>query len=426
MNNLANVSILGFLKKLCQPKLSLFSLSGQFRVALHGVCAGYSDFMRPLVTAALLLLALPAPAALHLPMEVLEPLPASWRGVMLDLQALRLAGNSASGESGLRPAYLRALARLEKAASSSADDEANRGGLLLRLGRPEQALAILRGANARHPDHPRVMAHLATAMSALNDHAGAEAVLLAARRSVPAGWRIVESSHLALARHRKGGGTMPFPITDAVALQELMLSFPADGRLMADASVVALTGGDQQAAVRLLEIATGELGVRDPGVLRKRAELLSGRHPAHREPAKARSYRPLAPLAVDVDLPPAEDGIQPLPWTVPGASRPGARGYQFPEALKSINGKRVRMVGYGQFLGDEPGEAPFLLVEQPFGCWWCERPDLSGQVLVDLAEGEVLVPTRRQLTLEGLLELNATDPERHPIQIRDAKIRPDS
>ena len=55
-----------------------------------------------------------------------------------------------------------------------------------------------------------------------------------------------------------------------------------------------------------------------------------------------------------------------------------------------------------------------------------KRPDLSGQVLVDLAEGEVLVPTRRQLTLEGLLELNATDPERHPIQIRDAKIRPDS
>jgi tetratricopeptide (TPR) repeat protein len=404
--------------------LSQFSLATLFWVAFHGVCAGYSDFMRPLVSAALLLLALPAPAALHLPMEVLEPLPASWRGVMLDLQALRLAGNSASGESGLRPAYLRALARFEKAVSSSADDEANRGGLLLRLGRPDQALAILRGANARYPDHPRVMAHLATAMSALNDHAGAEAVLLAARRSVPAGWRIVESAHLAFASHRKTGA--PFPITDAVALQELMLSFPADGRLMADASAVALTGGDQQAAVRLLEIATGELGVRDPAALRKRAELLSGRHPAHRDPAKPRSYRPLAPLTADVDLPPAENGVQPLPWTVPGASRPGARGYQFPEALKGLRGKRVRMVGYGQFLGDEPGEAPFLLVEQPFGCWWCERPDLSGQVLVDLAEGEVLVPTRRQLTLEGLLDLNATDPERHPIQIRDAKILPDS
>lgn len=405
--------------------MNRFSRATQFLDALHGVCAGYSGFMRPLVCAALLLLALPAPGALHLPMEVLEPLPASWRGVSLDLQALRLAANPASGETGLRPAYLRALSRLEKADSPGADDDANRGGLLLRLGRPEHALAFLRGANARHPDHPRVMAHLASAMTALNDHAGAEAVLLAARPSLPPSWRIVEEAHLALVRHRRIAGTAPFPITNTVGLQELMLSFPADGRLMADAASVALASGDQHAAVRLLEIATGELGVRDPGVLRKRAELLSGRHPAHREPGKARSYRPLAPLAVDVDLPPTEGGIQPLPWTVPGGSRPGARGYQFPEALKGLHGKRVRMVGYGQFLGDEPGEAPFLLVEQPFGCWWCERPDLSGQVLVDLAEGEVLVPTRRQLTLEGVLELNATDPERHPIQIRDAKVRPE-
>ena len=406
--------------------LSRFSRKRPFPEAFHGVCAGYSGFMRLLIAVSLLLLAMPAPAALHLSMEVLEPLPASWRGTTLDLQSLRLAGNPASGETGLRPSYMRALARLEKAVSPSADEDADRGGLLIRLGRPEQALAFLRGANARHPDHPRVMAHLATAMSVLNDHAGAEAVLLAARASLPPGWRAVESAHLALARHRKGGGTTPFPITDTATLQELMLSFPGDGRLMADASAVALASGDLPAAIRLLEIATGELGVRDPAALRKRGELLSGRHPAHRDPAKPRSYRPLAPLAVDVDLPPAENGVQPLPWTVPGASRPGSRGYQFPEALKGLRGKRVRMVGYGQFLGDEPGEAPFLLVEQPFGCWWCERPDLSGQVLVDLAEGEVLVPTRRQLTLEGVLELNATDPERYPIQIRDAKVLPDS
>lgn len=381
--------------------------------------------MRLFVYVTLVFWAARAHAALHLPMEVLEPLPASWRGLALDLQALRLVANPAAGETGLRPAYLRALARLEKADSPGPEEDAVRGGLLLRLGRPEHALAFLRGANARHRDHPRVMAHLATAMSALNDHAGAEAVLLAARPFVPPDWRQVESAHLAWARHRKGLAATPVPIAGTATWQELMLSFPADGRLLADGAVIALASGEQAAAKRLLEVATGELGLRDPGVLKMKADVLSGRHPAHGEPARARSYRPLAPLAVDVDLPPSEGGIQPLPWTVPGASRPGAPGFQFPGALRSLNGKRVRMAGYGHFLGDEPGEAPFLLVEQPFGCWWCERPDLSGQVLVELAEGEALAPTRRQLTLEGVLELNGTDPERHPIQIRGARVLPD-
>lgn len=384
-------------------------------------CAGYSGFMRSLACAIWLACALGAPAALHLPMEVLEPLPASWRGMALDLQSLRLAGNPAATNNGPRAAYLRALSRLEKTDKPSPDDDATRGGLLVRLGRPEQALAFLRGANARHPDHPALMAHLATAMTVLGDYSGAEKVLLAARPLVPEPWRRVESAHLALARGRLANSPPAF--SDPATLQELMLSFPADGRLMAEAAKVALAAGDKASATRLLETAMGELGARDAATLRLRLEIAAGRHAEHSSPPRARSYRPLAPPAVEVELPPPEGGVQPVPWSVPTASRPGARGFQFPVALKGLHGKRIRMSGHGQFLGDEPGEAPFLLVEQPFGCWWCERPDLSGQVLVDLADGEVLAPTRRLLIVEGILELNATDPERHPIAIRDAKAK---
>jgi hypothetical protein len=213
------------------------------------------------------------------------------------------------------------------------------------------------------------------------------------------------------------------PSASLANLQELMLSFPADSSLMWQASETAAAMGDQTNAIRLLDIATGELGLRDPAALRRRETLRSDMHEKHAPAPAFRSYRPLAPLAPEVELPAMEGGAQPLPWSLSASARPGNRGFQFPPLLKGLHGKRVRVVGYAQFLGDEPGEAPFLLIEQPFGCWWCERPDLSGQFLVELSDGEILVPTRQAVVVEGILELNSNDPERHPLQIRNATAR---
>jgi len=279
-------------------------------------------------------------------MEVLEPLPASWRGMALDLQSLRLAGNPAATNSGSRAAYLRALSRLETTDKPSPDDDATRGGLLLRVGRPEQALAFLRGANARHPDHPALMAHLATAMTVLGDHAGAERVLLAARPLVPEPWRRVESAHLALARARLANS--PLAISDPATLQELMLSFPADGRLMAEAAKVALATGDKASATRLLETAMGELGARDAATLRLRLEIAAGRHGEHSAPPRARSYRPLFP-------PPA--GREPKGSNSPGPSRDStARGSGCRATASSLATNRARRPS----------------------CWWNSRLDAGG------------------------------------------------
>jgi hypothetical protein len=79
---------------------------------------------------------------------------------------------------------------------------AERGGLLIRLGRIDQALGFLRGANAQKPDHPAIMAHLATAMTLANDFAGAEAILVLAANNRPASWRLTELAHLAMVRQR--------------------------------------------------------------------------------------------------------------------------------------------------------------------------------------------------------------------------------
>ena len=384
--------------------------------------AGYSENMSPI---SFLCLYLATPAALHLRMEQVEPLPASWRGLMLDLQALRNLARQNDQSTGLSPAYTKALLRLENLRGPTADDMAERGGLLIRLGRIDQALGFLRGANAQKPDHPAIMAHLATAMTLANDFAGAEAILVLAATNRPASWRLTELAHLAMVRQRlkRNAVLAEQPSASLANLQELMLSFPADSRLMWQASETAAAMGDQTNAIRLLDIATGELGLRDPAALRRREALRSGMHEKHAPAPAFRSYRPLAPLAPEVELPAMEGGAQPLPWSLSASARPGNRGFQFPPLLKGLQGKRVRVVGYAQFLGDEPGEAPFLLIEQPFGCWWCERPDLSGQFLVELSDGEILVPTRQAVVVEGILELNSNDPEQHPLQIRNAKAR---
>jgi hypothetical protein len=40
-----------------------------------------------------------------------------------------------------------------------------------------------------------------------------------------------------------------------------------------------------------------------------------------------------------------------------------------------------------------------------------------------LSDGEILVPTRQAVVVEGILELNSNDPEQHPVQIRNATAR---
>ena len=111
-----------------------------------------------------------------------------------------------------------------------------------------------------------------------------------------------------------------------------------------------------------------------------------------------------------------------LPWTVVTETvvdrkfRPS-----FPKYLKELDGKQVRLTGFMQPLGEGQEGNAFLLIEYPVGCWYCEMPEATGIVLVELADGKTREATRGKLRITGRLTLNSTDPENFLYTIKDAK-----
>jgi hypothetical protein len=77
-----------------------------------------------------------------------------------------------------------------------------------------------------------------------------------------------------------------------------------------------------------------------------------------------------------------------------------------------------------QPLGDELDAGAFLLIEYPVGCWFCEVPEPTGVVLVELPAGKTATLTKSQVKVTGRLTLNGTDPETFLFTVRDAAIVP--
>src|SRR5215207_8819556 len=110
---------------------------------------------------ALLLLAAPARAGLYYAGEVIADLPAQWRGFLPDHRTLRMLAVPKTSHP-LRDTYGADRDRLVKLAAErqlTADEAAGLGALHLRLGAVTDALAVLRAAQAKHPDHFRVVAN---------------------------------------------------------------------------------------------------------------------------------------------------------------------------------------------------------------------------------------------------------------------------
>ena len=85
-------------------------------------------------------------------------------------------------------------------------------------------------------------------------------------------------------------------------------------------------------------------------------------------------------------------------------------------------GGPVALIGYMQPIGDELETGAFLLIEYPIGCWFCEVPEPTGIVLVELPDGKSTTLTRKEIKIEGTLVLNGKDPEQFLFTIRDAKV----
>jgi hypothetical protein len=396
-----------------------------------------------------LLLAAPAAAGLHYTGETYRDLPARWTGYLPDqrlLRALAAPANSSIPLPPLRDQYADTASKLEALARTrplSADEAADLGALLVRLGQPDRAVALLRPAARQHPDHFRLAANLGTASQLTGDLAQAADSLEEAVRLAPDRWKEAEALHLKLVRLRMREGKKPAdapddlfgpkPPTNALALaQQLALWLPADGRLLWLLGELAYALGDVRSAAAILDGCVIEFALPSPTLrdrrvrYRNRATELEKKGHAP-SPIAFKSPRALARSLDPARLPPIRpDGLNPLPWAAVGETEIGPRGKPaFLDHVEKLDGKRVTILGYVTPAGNATAELTgFLLTENPVGCWFCETPGPTQVLTVELADGLTTEPTRQVIKVTGTLKLYRNDPERFPFSIVDARVGP--
>jgi Tfp pilus assembly protein PilF len=415
-----------------------------------------------------LLFAPAARAGLYYSGETVADLPSQWRGFLVDQRALRQIAVPAAPARAASPArqrYEDAAAALEKAARArklTADEQADLGALYVRLGEPARAVEVLRAAHREHPQHFRIAANLGTAWQLQGDLDQAAQALQEAVRLAPGKLEKAEEYQLKLVRLRQrepkgaqdldnlfgvryGGepGKLPaaerkkLPADAAAVLQQLALWLPADGRLLWQLAELASAHGDVKTAAAILDGCVTEFGMSSPELRRRRqlmraaadelAKQVDAAKAAHEEHAggiKPRSRRPLVNKLDATELPPiSATGVNAVPWAV-FAETTVDRRYQpaFSKYLKELDGKRVALSGFMQPLNEDLEHNSFMLIEYPVGCWYCETPEITGIVLVELPASKTAHLTRSLIKVTGKLTLNATDPENFLYTLRDAKV----
>jgi hypothetical protein len=429
----------------------------------------------PLALLAVLLATTPGRAGLYYSGETYAALPAQWRGFLLDHRTLRnIAVKPAPGHdaSPLRVKYQKEATalheRLDQDGKLPPDEWADLGALYVRLGEPAKAVAILRDAERNHPNHFAIAANLGTAWQLAGDLAQAALALQQAVHLAPGKALQAEEVHLKLVRLRlKQGKAAPelddlfgvrfvgekgdfepgrladaerkkLPARAVAVAQQLALWLPADGRLLWQLAELANAHGDIGTAAAMFDGCVVQFGLSSPEVRRRRLVLrdaadalakagpVKSDHAMHVPLLAFRSVRPLA-IKLDATALPAisATGVNTLPWelfaetTIGKPFRPS-----FPDYLRQLEGKQVALTGFMYPLRDDPEVTAFMFIENPVGCWYCEMPETTGIVYVELPAGQA-VPLRRGLArVVGRLTLNATDPEDFLYAIRDARVGP--
>jgi hypothetical protein len=413
-------------------------------------------------------------AGLYYSGETYAALPSHWRGFLLDQRSLRniaLKPTASHDPSLLRVKYLKAAAQLQAGLDRDGklppDEWADLGALYVRLGEPAKATIVLRAAQRMHPNHFAIAANLGSAWQLAGDLPQAAMALTTAVRLAPGRMLEAEEYHLKLVRLRLKQGTPRQELDDlfgvryvggrgrfevgkladaerkklpahAVSLtQQLALWLPTDGRLlwqlaelanahgdianaaaMADGCVVqfGMTGDELRQRRRLLREAADQLAVASPGA--------KGDHTKHAGGIAFRSLRPLTTVFDAAALPPINDtSVNALPWELFAETRI-EKPFRpaFAEYLRKLEGKQVSLTGFMYPLRDEPEAAAFMFIENPVGCWYCEMPDSTSVVYVELPAGQAMALRRGLLRIVGRLTLNATDAEDFLYAIRDAKV----
>lgn len=410
----------------------------------------------------LVLVATPAYAGVYDTAADPPALPSRWAGFLPDHRALRAAAVERPADalpSPLRADFLAVADRLARKANPTADEAADRGAALIRLGRAADAVAVLRPAARRGPEHFRTAANLGTAWQLAGDAEQAAAALADAVRLAPERFRRGEEFHLKLVRLRLAEGRAAlrpaapddlFGVrysgepgkmapaefaklpADAVAVaQHLALALPADGRLLWQLGELANAHGDVRTAAAILDGCVTEFNMSAPDLRAHRAAYRAAAdrlakqpdHAAHRGTIAFRSARPVVRRFDTSALPPVRgDRPNPLPWGVLGDTDLAPAGPAFPPHLLALDGKPVVLTGFVQPPGEGDEFRTFLLLEYPVGCWFCETPDPTRVVSVELAPGVRVGRRPGQVKVTGVLALNRTDPEGYPVTVRAARV----
>ncbi|VTS03081.1 hypothetical protein : Uncharacterized protein OS=Chloroherpeton thalassium (strain ATCC 35110 / GB-78) GN=Ctha_2414 PE=4 SV=1: TPR_9: TPR_9 [Gemmata massiliana] len=411
-----------------------------------------------------------ARAGLHYSGEQFAELPSRPSGFLTDHRALRAAGRERPDglPSPLRDDYLAAATRLEKLAKTralTADEVADLGAVYVRLGKNESALNALVPAVRKFPEHFRIAANLGTAFQLTGDLERAGVQLEEAVRLAPAKLKPFEQAHLKLVRLRLKEGkaaNQPAMIddlfgvkfvgasgspeagaladaerkklpTDALTtIEQLALWLPADARLLWQFGEVCNALGDVRSAVAALDGCVTEFALGSPDLRKRRlvyraaADELAKKpeHEQHRGTLKTKSSRPLIKAFDEALLPTIEsDKTNALPWPVLAATSINAKGQPaFVKYLEQLDGKTVALTGFMQPVKDELAAREFLLLEYPVGCWFCEVPDPTGLLNVELKAGKTAEFRKGLIKVTGTLVLNRSDPEGYLFSLKDARI----
>ena len=434
--------------------------------------------MRPQLAAAVAGLLFAAPAAVHAGLyysgEEIAELPSQWRGYLIDQRVLRNIAVKPTGANPANPARKQYEEEADKLAKGlkdgrlSADEIADLGALYIRLGDVGKALEVLQPAQREHPRNFRLAANLGTAWQLSGDLDQAAACLQQSAQLAPGRYQRAEELHLKLVKARlrqprdaqdlddlfgvryvgpdgkyaagrlDAAERKKLPDDAPAVVQQLGLWLPADGRLLWQMAELAAVNGDVTTAAAICDGCVTEFGMRGAELrahrqaLRDAADALASSsdpnakpaHDANAFPLKPKSSRPLVHKNDPAELPPIDPkGVNVLPWTVVTETVVDRKFHpSFPKYLQELEGKQVQLTGYMQPLSDDEEESnAFLLIEYPVGCWYCEMPEPTGIVLVELAPGKTREYTRGKLRITGKLLLNAKDPEDFLYTIKEAK-----
>jgi hypothetical protein len=408
-----------------------------------------------------------AHAGLYYSGEQPAELPARWRGFLLDIRTLRMISGSAAQPTFFRQQYLAAVAKLDKTAKDrnlTPDEQADLGALYVRLGEPVKAIEVLRAAFRQNPEHFRIAANLGTAWQMQGDLTEATRALQESARLAPAQWKPFEEAHHKLVRFRQQqrkntqslddlfgvkyvgesgkveAGKLAraerklLPDNDIAVVQQLLLWLPADGRLLWQLGELANAHHDVRTAASILDGCVNDYAMGSAELRQRRqiyrdaadaiAKLPDEEHAKYRGDIVFKSPRALL-RKVDISmLPPIrEKGVNTLSWlviaetTVDRHLKPTFHKY-----LDQLDGKQVAMTGFMYTGANETELGSFMFVEFPIGCWFCETPEITSIVFVQMPTGKTTPLKRGLVKVQGKLKLNRTDPEAYLYAIEDAAV----